>query len=195
MTNAFAEAAARAAGQSSTPAPSENLGESFTGQDSQLFGGASLAPSLMNKSHPLGSKRSGVISAAPYDVHSRDFNTKKPKYWAISGDRKISLEPVDAQTGEKLRPVKDTVIPMTTDYRYDAAESSAIGRDPNASDDGSRAFYASGDDLKQLRAEIGRLKLRSAEEMIGLTLTVERSGQKQNPGANPSWINKVTLSK
>ncbi len=31
--------------------------------------------------------------------------------------------------------------------------------------------------------------------MIGLTLTVARVGQKPNKFGNPSWINKVTLSR
>lgn len=201
--NAFAAAAAKASQQTQAPATyaadtSGNLTEAYTGEQSQLFGGPVLPPSLLNKSHQLGTERSGKISVAPYDVQSRDYNSKKPKFWANSplpDGKKITTEPVDHITGERLKPVKDTVIVLDTPYRFDAAECMAIERDPNMPDDGARAFYASGDDLKQLRAEIRRLGLHSEQEMIGLTLTVKRVSQKPNPGGNPSWVNKITLSR
>lgn len=175
-----------------------NLAPSFVGEKSQLFGGRELPSSLMNKTHILGTKRFGRITVAPYDVQSRDFNTKKPKFWANSplpDGKKISLEPLDHVTGEKLRKVLDTVVELATDYRFDAAECAAIDRDPTLPDDGSRAFYLSGDDLKQVKREIGRLGLHNEQEMIGLLFTVERVGQKPNPGGNPSWINRITMER
>jgi hypothetical protein len=207
--NAFQQAAAQAAQPApayATPAvpagqiadTNGNLTTSFAGQGSQLFGGPVLPPSLLNKTHTLGTVRSGRIVTAPYDVHSRDFKSKQPKYWAITpGPRgeKISFSPVDAVTGEQLRKVLDTVIELATDYRFDAAEAAAVERDPNMPDDGSRAFYVSGEDLKALRKQIQLLGLRDEKEMIGLTLTVKRVGQKPNPGGYPSWINEVTLSR
>ena len=200
--NAFKAAAEKASQAATAPSyaadTSGNLTESFAGEQSQLFGGPVLPPSLMNKTHQLGTERGGKISVAPYDVQSRDYNTKKPKFWANSplpDGKKVTTEPLDHVTGEKLRPVKDTVIVLDTAYRFEAAECMAIERDPNMPDDGARAFYASGDDLKQLRAEIRRLGLHSEQEMIGLTLTVKRVGQKPNPGGNPSWVNKVTLAR
>jgi hypothetical protein len=200
MTNAFEQAANAVAAQSPAPAAagSENLGESFAGESSQLFGQTSRPSSLLNKTHPMGTERSGKITAAPYDVHSIDFTSRKPKYWANSplpDGKKVTTEPLDHVTREKLRPVKDTVIELSTEYRFEPAECMAINRDANLPDNGERAFYASGDDLKQLRAEIRRLGFRSEQEMIGATLTVKRVGQKPNPNGNPSWINKVTLSR
>lgn len=199
--NAFAQAAAKAS-QTTTPSyaadTSGNLTEAYTGERTQLFGGPVLPPSLMNKTHLLGTERSGRISVAPYDVQSRDIKTKRPKFWANSplpDGKKITFEPRDHVTGEALRPVKDTIVVVETSYRFDAAECAAIERDPNMPDDGTRAFYVSGDDLKQLRAEIRRLGLHSEQEMVGLTLTVKRVAQKPNPGYNPSWVNKITLSR
>jgi hypothetical protein len=199
--NAFAAAAAKASQPATASYAADisgNLTESFAGEQSQLFGGPVLPPSLMNKTHGLGTERTGKISVAPYDVQSRDFKTKKPKFWSNSpmpDGKKVTTEPLDHVTGEKLRPVKDTVIVLETPYRFEQAECVAIERDPNMPDDGARAFYASGDDLKQLRAEIRRLGLHSEQEMIGLTLTVKRVGQKPNPGGNPSWVNKITLAR
>jgi hypothetical protein len=202
--NVFQQAAQQAAPQSPAPAQqaadtSGNLTASFAGESSQLFGGVVLPPSLMNKSHQLGTERTGLIIKPPYDVQSRDFKTKKAKFWAESplpDGKKISLEPLDHITGQKLRPVKDTVIELATDYRFDAAECAAIDRDPTLPDDGSRAFYVSGDDLKQIKREIGRLGgIRDEAGMIGLRLTVKRTAQKPNPGGNPSWINTVTLAR
>lgn len=170
-----------------------NLAESFAGEGSQLFGGGGRPTSLFNKTHQLGTERTGIITAAPYDVHSTDFNTKKPKYWGA--DRKPVLEALDPNTGEKLRPVKDTVIELDTEYRQSQQEATALGKDFNPNDDGARAATISGQDLKTLRKEIGRLGIRSEAEMVGLRFTMKRAGQKPNPGANPSWVNEITLSR
>lgn len=215
MTSAFEQAAA-AVGQQT--APQYNQPQSYTPppateQDgaaslvppagsSQLFSGPLLPPSLLNKSHPLGTERHGRIVKAPYDTHSRDFNSKQPKYWAntpVIGANgkpsKITSNPVDHVTGEKLRPVLDTVIELDTGYRFDAAEAAAVERDPNTPDDGARAFYVSGADLKELRNECRRLGLTTVEAMVGYMLSVTRIGQKPNSGGYPSWINKVTLTR
>lgn len=215
MTSAFEQAAQQAAATVQAPQytqpqtylpPAADAGSQLIDQPeqtSQLFGGSVLPSSLLNKTHALGTERHGRITVAPRDTHSRDFNTKLPKYWAntpVVGANgkpsKITTNPIDHVTGEKLRKVLDTVIELDTDYRFEAAECAAIGRDPNLPDDGSRAFYASGDDLKQLKAEIRRLGgITKDADLVGLTLSVTRVGQKPNPGANPSWINKITLSR
>jgi len=209
MTNAFAAAAAAMAPQISETAAestmardtSGNLAQAWAPEESQLFSGPVMPPSLLNKTHLLNSVRTGIISQAPYDVHARDYNTKLPKYFLKTPvfDKgklhKVGPIAIDPGTGEKNQPVKDTVVVLGTDYRFDAAESAATGRDVSTPDDGTRAFYASGDDLKQLRNEIRRLGLRSSAEMVGLRLTVARIGQKPNDGGNPSWITKVTLER
>lgn len=215
MTNAFQQAAAQASQQTQPTAPQyaqqqtytppPTLAESIaepTSATSQLFSGPLLPPSLLNKSHMLGTERHGKIVKAPYDTHSRDFNTKQPKYWAntpVIGANgkpsKITSNPVDHVTGEKLKPVLDTVIELATDYRFDAAEAAAVNRDPNLPDDGVRAFYVSGNDLTQVRNECRRLGIGTVEGMVGLTISVTRAGQKPNPGGNASWINKIVLSR
>jgi hypothetical protein len=182
----------------STTAPqsggeSSNLAESFAGEGSQLFGGGGRPTSLFNQTHLLGSERTGIITTAPYDVHSTDYNTKKPKYWGT--DRKPVLVSTDPATGEKLRPVKDTVIELDTEYRQSQEEATALGKDFNPNDDGARAATISGQDLKTLRKEIGRLGIRSEAEMVGLRFTMKRAAQKPNPGGRPSWINEITLSR
>jgi hypothetical protein len=202
--NVFQQAAQQAAPQSPAPAQqpaaeASNLAGSFAGPSSQLFGGVNLPPVPAEQVPPVGDGAHRHHHAAPYDVHSRDFNSKKAKYWPESplpDGKKISFEPLDHITGQPLRKVLDTVIELATDYRFDAAESAALARDPNLPDDGSRAFYVSGDDLKQIRREIARLGgIQDEKGMIGLRLTVKRVGQKPNQGANPSWINTVTLAR
>lgn len=210
MTTAFEQAANQAAEEGGAPAyrepqaytPPAATASSAASQGCQLFGGATLPSSLLNRSHQLGTERHGVIKRAPYDSHSRDFNSRQPKYWANSPvvgangrPSKITTDPIDRVTGEKLRPVLDTVIELDTDYRFNAAESAVVQRDPNLPDDGTRAFYASGDDLKQIRTEVRRLGLTSAEAMVGVKFSVARVGQKPNSGASPSWINKIELSR
>lgn len=199
--SAFAQAAQQAT-PNVQPDTNGNLTTSYAGEQSQLFGGPVLPPSLLNKTHGLGTERTGTIKEAPHDVQARDFNSKLPKYYLKTPEVnasgrlvKVGTTAVDPTTGEKNDPVKDTVIVLETAYRFDAAETAAVGRDANMPDDGTRAFYASGDDLKQLRAEIRKLGLRNEEEMVGLTFTVKRTGQKPNPGGNPSWITQVTLSR
>jgi hypothetical protein len=199
MTDQFEQAAAAAAQATAQVADtSGNLTTSFAGEQSQLFGGPVLPPSLLNKTHLLGTERVGRITAKPYDVHSRDMATKKPKYWPkspLADGKKIAFTPTDHITGEKLDPVKDTVIVLATEYRFTPGEAAAVNRDANLPDDGTRAFYASGEDLKRIRAEIQRLGVRSEQEMIGMTLSVKRIGQKPNPGGNPSWITEIKLSR
>jgi hypothetical protein len=208
--NAFAAAAAQmsnqqpaAPAQQYIPDTSGNLTESFAGQGSQLFSGPVMPSSLFNKTHGLGTSRTGKITTAPYDVQSRDFNSKLPKFWAntpVIGANgkpsKVTTNATDHVTGEALRPILDTMVILATEYRFDAAESAAIGRDATMPDDGTRAAYVSGDDLKQLKSEIRRIGgIRSEEDMVGLTFTMTRVGQKPNPGGNPSWINKIELSR
>lgn len=203
MTDPY-QAAAQSIGQGNSPAADTagNLHDSFAGETSQLFSdGVAMPPSLLNKTHPLNTERSGKISAPPFDVHSTTFGKgaeRQKKYWADSplpDGEKITTSPTDHVTGKPLRPVKDTIVPLDTAYRFDQAECIAVSRDPALEDDGLRGFYASGADLKALRAEIGRLGLRNEQEMVGLTLTVKRVGQKPNRKGNPSWVNTVTLSR
>lgn len=212
MTSAFEQAAMHAPQttpayvdnrQPVTPAPESSLAGSYSPKESQLFGsGPMLPPSLLNKTNKtIGDVRTGKIVKAPYDSQRRDMGSKAPMYWAqtpvFENGREVKrvTTPTDHATGKQLDPIMDTVIEMQTDYRFDANECAQIGRDPNMPDDGLRAFYASGDDLKQLKAEIRRLGLTSGAEFVGLTFRVELVGLKPNGSFAPSRINKVTLSR
>lgn len=211
MTNAFAAAAnamtnpVQQAYAQAQPVQAQdtsgNLTDAFTDK-SQLFGGPTMAPSLVNKTHGLGSVRYGVIKAAPYDVQARDFNTKEPKFFLktpvnVNGKiHKVGPIAVDPTTGQPNDKVLDTVIPLDTEYRFTEAESAAVGRDHSIPDDGERAFYLSGDTLKQFKSEMRRIGgISSTEDLVGLKFMVERVGQKPNPGGNPSWVTKLTLSR
>src|ERR1700744_3271208 len=164
MTDVWSQAQA----QSTTSAPQVDNGTSqvadaYVGEGSQLFSGPSLPPSLFNKNHLLGTERTGTITKAPYDVQSRDFATKVPKCWG--SDKKPTPDAVNKGTGQPNRPVLDTVIELSTSYRFTDPEAAAVGREQGQADDGARAFYVSGQALKDLRKEINRLGVRSEQEM------------------------------
>lgn len=195
---------AAAAAGTTTPAAASNgsadtqLASDFSGEESQLFGGDSKAPSLFNKTHQLGAVRTGIITRAPYDVHSTTFGENaKPKYW--TQDFKVTTDPV-GPNGVAHRPIKDTLVELQTDYRMDAAERTAIGRAEDFEDDGNRIFYAGGQALKALREAMKEavkagISIPNGNAMVGLRLTVKRSGQKPNPGGNPSWLYEAKIER
>ncbi len=194
--------AAAAAGTTTAPATTQNgesqLAQDYSGEESQLFGGESKAPSLFNKTHQLGAVRTGIITRAPYDVHSTTFGENaQPKYW--TPDWKVTTDAV-GPGGVANKPIKDTLVELQTDYRMDAAERTAIGRAEDYEDEGARIFYAGGQALKALREAIkaagkNGIRITSGEAMVGLRLTVKRSGQKPNPGGNPSWLYEAKIER
>lgn len=205
-----AGAATAAAAPQSTPAGNGNgaqpqsgqegtqLAADFSGQGSQLFGNDSLLPSLFNKTHFLGTVLTGIITEAPYDVHSMTFGeNRRPKYWSAEG--KPVTDAVDPVTRQANRPIKDTVIPVQTEYRFTAQELAAIGRDADYADDGARVFYAGGQALKATRDALKRaarngVRITCEADLVGKRITVKRAGQKPNPGGNPSWIYEVEIT-
>jgi len=194
----WSSAAAQGAANTAPAGDGDNLAESYAEEESQLFGGGPSYPSLLNKTHLLGSVRTGIILKAPYDVHARDFNTKLPKYWQ-EGDDKPVTNAVNPTTGQKNTAVKDTVFELSTDYRMDAGERAAVGRDDSFEDDGTRVFHAGAYDLKAtkeaLKRDAGPLGIRTGKDLVGKRITVTRKAQRPNPGGNPSWIIEVKFSK
>lgn len=185
-------------------APASPLADGYgpaTGS-SLLFNNAAAAPSLMNKTHPLGTERKGKIKST-VDKQDQDFNAKLPKYWSTSkvgGPQRngaITTDAIDGPTGQANRPVMVTHITLETPYRMDAAECIAVGRDVTfvQSDNGDRVEVVGGFDYKPFQeamvdARARGIELNSAADLEGKFLTVRRAGQtppKSGQG-NPSWV-------
>lgn len=194
--------AAPQAGQQESP-----LAGAFapSGQGTALFGQGSLAPSLFNKTHFLGTERRGRIVKAPYEQQGRDFNTKLPKFWSQSkkDGKAVTTDAVDHLTGQPNRPVMDVMVELETEYGpLSAQECMAVGRDPNTqTGDSKRVFAVSGkDSLTKFREAIAKFNqanpgaLKSEADLVGKLLTVKRVGQVPNPGGNPSWVHEITIS-
>lgn len=172
---------------------------------SRLFQQGSVAPSLFNKTHFLGTERTGIITKAPYDKHDQDFNAKLPKYWSTSkvNGKAFTTDPIDGPTGEKNRPVMVTHIEMDTSYRMDQNECLAVGRDAAFAqqDDGKRIYVVGNKwEYKAFRDAIERaiaagIPLASDEDLVGLRLTSRRSRQQPNPGGNASWDPDIKLER
>lgn len=175
-----------------------------------LFQQGGLAPSLFNKTHFLGTERKGKITKAPYEQQSRDFNSKLPKYWSLSKvggekrDKAVTTDAIDGPTGKPNRPVMDVMVELDTEYGpLSQQECGAVGREyPGQAGDGKRVFAVSGkDSLDKFRKAIATFNaqnpgaLKSEDDLVGLTLTVKRSGQIPNQGGNASWVHEITLSR
>jgi len=152
-----------------------------------LFGSGPM-PSLFNKTHAVGQKLAGVIKDEPYDVQKRQYGTGKPMFWAPDGE--MTEKPTTA--GQPNRPVMDTVVPLDTQYRLTAQELADKGMQD---DDGTRGWYCGGNDLKALRAAIRKSGARSRADLVGLRLTVWRSGQVPSGKGNPSWTYEAELTR
>lgn len=199
-----------AAAQASTSASTATAGESQLAGDlpapapaeSQLFnsGGVSY-PSLFNKTHTLGTERTGIITKVT-DVQARTYSTEGPgdlKFWQQGESKPVTLA-VNPLTGERNRPVMDTHFELDTEYRITAAECVAINRKAEyvQEDAGKRVFAAGGFDLKAtreaLQRDAGALGVTCTADLIGKRVTVKRYDQKPNPGGNPSWILAVKFT-
>lgn len=189
------------------PAPAGGMDAGFGGAlgSSLLFAEGGAAPSLFNKTHFVGTERSGIIGGTE-DRQDRDFNAKMPKYWSASkvgGEQKnraITTDAIDGPTGQPNRPVMVTHITLATEYRMTSQEAITVGRDASYadSDDGQRVEVVGGLDFKAFReamldARKRGIALTSPADLIGKRLTVKRAGQKANPGGNPSWIKEYRI--
>lgn len=189
MTNAFEAFANASVGQGARPqgnavrAETDSLTGNNAGYD-PLFSTGESRPSVLNKSHEAGDRVTGVISDAPFDKQSR-FMDEDEAGKPVSGDLKWWGEdnkPTSVQAGPNgaRKPVMDTVVPLKTEYR-----------DRGQDDTGSRAWYVGGKPaMDALRNAIAAAGLTSREQMVGMTLTVERTGK-----AGRAWLYKASLSK
>ena len=190
MTNAFAEAAARAAQQA--PQDSGSQTDQLTGNNSgydPLFGGEKLV-SLFDKTIGIGQPRAGIITKAPEDRQSRFYKAGGQgalKFWGADGKPTANTTGPD---GKALRPCMDTVFVLQTDYRLTPAELLEKGMD---SDEGIRGFFASGASLAAIKKAIRDARLSSREQLVGMRLTVTRTGKKP-AGDFEAWTWAATLA-
>lgn len=175
-----------------------------------LFGARGpAAPSLFNKTHLFGTERSGIITKAPFDQQDTDYNGGGLKFWndgkepdAEGKVRATTTNPINRLTGKPNSPVRSVHVELATDYRLTVNEWVASGKEmrnpadfQEGKDDGVRIFVASAQGVNALREAIGRAKVRSGAELVGMRLTAKRAGQKANPGGNPSWVYEITLTR
>lgn len=184
MTDVWAEADAASQGQAQQ---GESRQAAYGSGPSRLFGNEGGAPSLMNKSHPVGTKRSGIVTKAPYD--QQRTNMKGELLFWVAGQKSPQPVAVDPNTGQKNRPVMDTVVEIDTEYTMDQAEALALNRDTPYEGGARRVFV--GKELKAFKEAIGAavkagVPLTCDEDMVGKRLTVHRVSQKPNPNGGDS---------
>jgi hypothetical protein len=197
-----------AAAQASTSEGESQVGAAYApaeDQESQLFSNTVASPSVFNKTHGIGTERTGIITKKPYDRQDVDFNTKSPKFFLQTPElrdgklRKVGSTPVDAATGKPNQPVMSTFLELDTEYVMDAAEAAAVGREtPYEGTD--RVFVAGGADLKVLKKAIEEagqrgIRITKGADLVGLRFTAKRTGQTPNAGGNPSWVTAMRFDK
>lgn len=195
--NAFAAAAAAEAARQQQAAPpaataEDRLIDRPSSLEARLFGGEKL-PSLFNKTHGLGVKVTGVIKDAPFEVQSRTYNAEGPgqlRFWSPEG--KPVTDATDPLTRQPNRPIMDIVVPLRTDYRFNEAELKARDEDE---DDGTRGLYLSSEDLKAYKAAIRKAKVKDMASLVGMRITMWRSGQKPTGKGNPAWLYEAELTR
>jgi hypothetical protein len=178
-----------ASAQASTKQPIDHPQSNLTGDfepESQLFGGGQGAgPSVFTKDHKVGDVVEGTITAAPFDRQSTDI-AGNLRYWTEKGR---GAQPTTSQTPW---PIMDTVVPLSTEYRFSAEELKKREMDE---DDGTRAFYAGGEALKALRAAVKEARITSGSQMVGMKFRAKRSGTKPTNKGNDAWLYEVHLSR
>jgi hypothetical protein len=190
--------AAASAGTATTTEPNGNgntsalegsfVPERNTRTAEDILFGAGMAPSLFTKDHQIGVDRVGVITDLPFDTQSLSFGDRKPEFW--SADGKKTMDAVDRATGKPNRPVMNVVVPLATEYRFTQAELDEKGL---AADDGARAWYLSGEDLKAFRAAIKAARVPNMAALVGMRLTARRTGQQPSGKGNPKWLYAAKL--
>jgi hypothetical protein len=183
-------AAAQSAGTpaSTTPVGDSQLADSYD-SPSSLFapGGEGAGPSLFNKTHPVGTERTGIIAKAPYDRHSTNMKGEL-KYWQ-QGEKKPVTNAFHPVTNQPNRPAMDTVIVLDTEYQMDAAEAAALGREEPF--EGGRRSVTVSTDMKLVKEAIADaikrgMTIRGDADLEGKRLTVKRVSQRPNPhGGDP----------
>jgi hypothetical protein len=177
-----------------------SLADSYN-KPSGLFAetGDGVGPSLLNKTHPVGTERTGIIARPPFDRQSTTVRGE-PKFWPPKGmGNKPTTEPRDAATGERNRPVMDTVIVLDTDYTMDATEAAALSRE-EPFEGGRRSYIVSSkEDKEKIKAAImdavnRGVSITGDADMVGKRFTVKRIATRPNPnGGDPIKIHEFRI--
>lgn len=211
-------AAASATPAPVAPAPVQPAGASLLADayeapegESILFGAPAGAPSLFNKTHFVGTERTGIITGLT-DKQDMDYTTRAPKFRSASktggekGNSWVTTDPIDKITGERNKPIMCAHIALDTAYRVTAQEAAAVNpsRDANeavASDDGSRVLVIRGGaDLKAFKKAMGEavrngIRITGPADLTGLRITAKRAGQVPNQTGNPSWVMEYRIER
>lgn len=159
-----------------------------SGYDS-LFGGEKLI-SLFDKTHDVGTSRTGIITKAPETRQSRFFADEgigALKFWGEDG---VPTEDTRSADGRPLKPCMDEVFVLQTDYVASPSKLEALGLEE---DSGLRGVFASGDQLKAIRQAIRDAKVKNRDALVGMTLALTRTG-KAPAGKYKKWTWKATLA-
>lgn len=162
---------------------------------SRLFGAEGGAPSLFNKSHPVGTERTGIITKKPYDQQRTKMGSGEPLFWQPGN--KLGTDAVNATTGQPNRPVLDTVIEVETDYAMDAQEAGLLNRDESYEGGDRRIFV--GKEIKAFKDAIKDavqrgVQLTSDADMVGKRITQKRVSTKPNPhGGDPIKVHTYRI--
>jgi hypothetical protein len=195
---AAAQSASAPGNTATAPTGESQLAGSYGQEESQLFksGGDQAGPSIINKMHGVGTRRTGIIIKPPYDRHST--NTKgELKFWQ-QGSQKPVTNAVNPITAQPNRAVMDTVLVLDTEYTMDATEAAAINREVPF-EGGQRSFTAGGEKLKQLHKAIEKANERGVSitkgaDMVGKRFIVEVTALKPNPnGGDPIKVLDIRI--
>ena len=151
--------------------------DDFTDEDEfdSLFGGQPL-PALFDKTHDVGTSRTGIITEPPKPKQSRFYAAGGKgdlKYWG--DDNKPTSEARD-RDGKPRKPVLDEVFVLQTEYRLTKAQLDKRDMDE---DPGLRGVFAGGDQLRAIKTAIRKARVKNRAALVGMRLTLTRTGQKQ----------------
>lgn len=170
--------------------------EAYGNGPSRLFGAEGGAPSLFNKTHAVGTERTGIITKAPYDQQRTKMGSGEPLFWQ-AGEKQPVTAPANPHTGQPNRPVNDTVIELDTEYVMDQAEATALNRETPYEGGERRDFV--GRELKAFKEAIKDavargIRLTCDDDMVGKRLTKKRVATKPNPhGGDPIKVHAYRI--
>lgn len=150
-----------------------SMSDDLTGYD-DLFGGEKL-PGLFNKTHDVGTTRTGIIVKVPEKRQSRFYKaggSGKPKFWGLDGK---PTENTLGPDGKALRPVMDEMFVLDTEYRMTPEQ---LSQKEMEEDNGQRGVFAGGADLRAIKAAIKASGAKKREDLVGAQLTMTRTGKK-----------------
>lgn len=196
MSDVWAQAEQARTSTTAPAAGGESRQDAYSQGSSRLFGAEGGAPSWFNKSHPVGTERTGIITKEPYDQQRTKMGSGEPLFWQ-AGSKSPVIDAVNTATGQKNRPVMDTVIELDTEYVMDGAEATALNREAPYDGTDRRDFV--GKELKAFKEAIADavkrgIQLTCDADMVGKRLTKKRISTKPNPhGGEPIKVHAYRI--